>query len=96
MLDQHPHVPLFSRRQPDLRKFTLQQKIQQVLRVPPVVLLLARIHCPDLRRLAHHQFVTQLLKHLRKPPRVAHRLNPYQRRLLQPGVESFRLSILVL
>src|SRR5579875_1228815 len=96
MFDQHPHVPLFGRRQPDFWEIASHQQIQEVLRIAPVVVLLARLQGPNLRRLAHYQLVPQLLKHLGEPPRVARRLNPHQRRLLQPFVERLRFSVLVL
>jgi murein L,D-transpeptidase YcbB/YkuD len=67
-----------------------------MLGVPPVVLLLARLLRSDLPRLPHHQLVPQPGQHLRKPARVARGLDPHQRRLLQPGVESPRFPVLVL
>ena len=88
MLDQHPHIALGGTRQPDLWKIPPQQQIQQVLGVPPVVFLLACVHRPDLRWLAHHQLVPQLFQHLGKPARRTCRLDPHQRRLGQAFVET--------
>jgi hypothetical protein len=96
MLDQHPHVPLLGRGQPDPGKIPPRQQIQNVFRIPPVVLLLARLLGPNLSGFPHRQLVPQLRQHLGKPPRVARALDPYQGRLLQPGVKASGFAVFVL
>ena len=57
MHQQLPHVPLLQTRHPDPRKPILPQQIQQMLRVPPVRLLLAYHLGPDFGRIPQPQLV---------------------------------------
>ncbi len=54
MHQQLPHMPHLQARHPDPRKPILHQQLQQVLRVPPVRLLLAHHRSPHLRRIPIH------------------------------------------
>ena len=60
MQQQLAQIPHLGRRHPDARKSSLLQQDSNVLRVPPIRLLLPHATGPDLRRIAHPQLVAQL------------------------------------
>src|SRR6266576_3721935 len=81
MHQQLPHVPLLQRRHPDARKPILHQQGPQLLRVPPVGLLLAHFHGPDPRRIPHPQLVSALRQQALEPGIMPAGLHPYPHRL---------------
>jgi len=58
-------------------KFLVQQKIQQQLSIPPVVLLPALSKLPDGQRVAHKRLVPDFLYQSVKPQGVARRLHAH-------------------
>jgi hypothetical protein len=50
---QGSQIPLFHRRHPDRGKAIFYQQLQLQPRIPPIMLLLPRLRCPDLRWMTH-------------------------------------------
>ena len=87
MQQQLAHVALLRVRHPQPRKTLLAQQLQQQLRVPPVRLLLAPRHGPDLARIPQPQLMPALAQQPLEPQRVAARLHPHQNRPGQLAIE---------
>ncbi len=77
MHQQLPHVPHLQTRHPDPRKPVLPQQLQQMLRVPPVGLLLAHYRGPDLGGIAEPQLEAQLRQQPLEPRIVPASLHPH-------------------
>jgi len=77
MHQQLPRVSHLQARHPDLRKPSLDQQPHQVLRIPPVRLLLAYYRGPDLGRIAEPQLHAQLRQQPLEPRILPARLHPY-------------------
>jgi hypothetical protein len=77
MHQQLPHIPHLQTRHPDPRKPILAQQIQQMLRVPPVRLLLAHHRGPHPRRIPEPQLDAQLLQQPLEPRIVPASLHPH-------------------
>ncbi len=92
---QLPQVALLRARRPQARKPAFQQQLQNVPRIALVGLLLAHITGTNLCRIPHPYLMTQPLQQLKEPLAVTARLDPYQRRNLQPAIEPLRLAIAV-
>src|SRR6202140_2177875 len=77
MHQQLPHIPHLQARHPDPRKPVFDEQMHQMLRVPPIRLLLAHHRGPHLRRISKPQLEPQLLKQPLEPRIVPARLHPH-------------------
>jgi hypothetical protein len=89
---QLPQVAFGQRRHPpQVRKVAVQQQPRDQLRIPPVVLLLARFLSPNLRRIPQPQPVPVLLQPPLEPQHVATALHPHHRARRQAAVKLLQL-----
>ena len=81
-------ISLLGRGHPDRWKVVLCEQLQEQVRVPPIVLLLAWLGRTDHRWMTHSAFNLQLLHELQKPLHRSGGFDPYQDRTWQRGIDS--------
>ena len=92
MNQQLTMIPHLRSRNPDARKASLDQELQNVSSISMIRLLLPNIAGTNLGRISDPHLVTQSLQQLNKPLIVADRFDAHERRRRQRSVESLSFT----